>query len=270
LRSLRGQSLPREEFEVLVVDDGSNDGTREFLARQSDVRTVRQQWRGLAAARAVGLRASRGDIVAFIDDDAEADPHWLELLVSAIQRDGVGMVGGRVRTAPKRELLARIGPTGEVEWSGFDAVTKGEVAVDFVPGGSMAVWRHLVDQAGGFDLEYTKSAWREETDLCVRIMRLGHRILYVPDASIDHVSARWKGGAGSRFGFQYSLARNDGYFVSKLFPSPRAALRTILAAPLRAAVPDLLRAAFALALVPVRIVAGIAGYVKGARARSSS
>lgn len=268
LRSLRSQTFPRDRFEIVVVDDASSDGTPQLLASVMDVRAVRQDWQGMVAARMAGLGHARGDIVAFLDDDAEADAAWLNELVDALDQTGVAMVGGRVRAAPLREIRARIDAMGQVDWSGFDVVLDAPTRVDFVPGGNMAVWRWALDEAGGFDLEYTGSAWREETDLCVRVGRLGYGILYVPGASIDHVSARWKGGIGSRFGFQYSVARNDGYFVSKLFPGPANALRTIAVGPLKAALPDLFRAGFALALIPVRVIAGFMGYVKGTRTRT--
>src|SRR5206468_9050646 len=77
LEGVCGLEYPR--FEAIVVDDGSTDRTAE-IAREFPARVIRTAQRGLSHARNVGLRAAAGDIVAYIDDDARPDPHWLTYL----------------------------------------------------------------------------------------------------------------------------------------------------------------------------------------------
>src|SRR5207237_7012712 len=75
------EQLAYPDYEVIVVDDGSTDATAA-IARQYDYRLIRTENRGLANARNTGLKAATGEIVAYIDDDAYPDPHWLTYLAA--------------------------------------------------------------------------------------------------------------------------------------------------------------------------------------------
>src|SRR5262249_30020014 len=81
------------DYEVIVVNDGSNDNTGT-LARRHKVRVIDTQNQGLSAARNVGIEAATGDIVAFIDSDAFPDPDWLLFLVNALDEQNAAGVGG--------------------------------------------------------------------------------------------------------------------------------------------------------------------------------
>src|SRR5207247_27144 len=134
-------------------------------------------------------------------------------LVRAAVAEDVGMVGGRVQAAPAKAVDARIGALGDLHGSGFDArPVQGSLDVDFVPGGNMGIWRSVLESTGGFDLRFTGTAWREETDVCVRVKQAGLRILFVPGADVEHVSARWTPAWQLRPAVQFSLAKNNGYF----------------------------------------------------------
>jgi glycosyltransferase involved in cell wall biosynthesis len=110
LASLRRQTLPYDQFEVLVVDNGSSDGTRQTIYRYINARANQRRlpadtWRvryileprnGLAHARNRALQAASGEIAVFLDDDALADPHLLEHLLVAYQETAADAIGGRV------------------------------------------------------------------------------------------------------------------------------------------------------------------------------
>src|SRR5262249_57469715 len=83
--------------ELLVVDNGSTDGTREALAGQADVRCVVEPTAGATRARNAALRAARGDVVAFIDDDATPAPGWLAALTAPFAQARGACGGGRGR-----------------------------------------------------------------------------------------------------------------------------------------------------------------------------
>lgn len=110
LASLRRQTLPYDQFEVLVVDNGSSDGTRQTVyryinARANQRRSPADTWRvrylleprnGLAHARNRALQSASGKIAVFLDDDALADPHLLEHLLTAYQATAADVIGGCV------------------------------------------------------------------------------------------------------------------------------------------------------------------------------
>src|SRR5207244_3688594 len=86
-------ALDYPEYEVIVVSDGSTDATAE-LARARGVRVVETPNRGLSSARNTGLAAATGEIVAYLDDDARPDPHWLHYVADAMQEGDYAAVGG--------------------------------------------------------------------------------------------------------------------------------------------------------------------------------
>lgn len=131
LASLRRQTLPYAQFEVIVVDNGSTDGTlntvRAYVsAGMQEQKKTDDTWRvqclaeprsGLAHARNTGLHTAAGDIAVFLDDDALADPHFLEQLMQAYDQTGADAIGGRVEIrweAPRphwvsEDLLEQLG-----------------------------------------------------------------------------------------------------------------------------------------------------------------
>lgn len=103
LESLNLQDLPKDSYEVVLVDDGSHDSTRELALQYKEsasleycLRYVRISHAGLSVARNRGVREARAGIVAFMDADASAPQGWLSQLVQAFSANDVIAVGGRV------------------------------------------------------------------------------------------------------------------------------------------------------------------------------
>jgi len=103
LKSLKDQEY--KNFEIIVVNGPSNDGTDAVLRDYPKIYVISQnELNGLSNARNLGIMASKGEIIAFIDDDAVADKNWLDSLVSGYSDITVGGVGGLVY-GPEKSLL---------------------------------------------------------------------------------------------------------------------------------------------------------------------
>lgn len=96
LESLKKQSLSKEEFEVIVIDNGSTDHTREII-KHFPVKLCIEKKLGSYASRNLGIKKAKGNYLAFIDSDCIASPKWLEMGVNAISNKKVSLVAGRIQ-----------------------------------------------------------------------------------------------------------------------------------------------------------------------------
>ncbi|MFP4058784.1 MAG: glycosyltransferase family 2 protein, partial [Candidatus Brocadiia bacterium] len=192
LEALLAQSLAPERREVVVVDDGSTDGTAELgakLARRGGLRFLRGEHRGAAAARNRGIQEARGDIVAFTDDDCLPPRDWLERLADGYARhpEVVG-VGGAV--VPPPEALAASAVARHELWQSrevFGARDQETLGGFECPAGgtnNMSYRRATLVEVGGFDESFPPFVWGEDADLKRRITRRGGRLLYLPLAVV--------------------------------------------------------------------------------------
>ena len=105
-------SLNYPNYEVVVVNDGSTDKTREIAERYGRIRLINQENQGLSAARNVGLSAATGEIIAYTDCDCMADPDWLTHLAARFLSSDFAAVGGPNLSAPRqfpsRQLRGRL------------------------------------------------------------------------------------------------------------------------------------------------------------------
>jgi GT2 family glycosyltransferase len=178
LRSLRGLEYP--DYEVIVVDDGSTDNTREVLRRFPEVKAVHQPNRGLSAARNVGLHAAAGEVVAYTDSDCFADPDWLTHLLRQLERTGAAAVGGPNLTPEDGWLAACVAASPGQPTH----VLESDQVAEHVPGCNMAFRRAALLAINGFDPLYRKAG--DDVDVCWRLQQSGRWITFAPGAFVWH------------------------------------------------------------------------------------
>jgi GT2 family glycosyltransferase len=178
LRSLLALDYP--DYEVIVVDDGSQDDTGEILARFPAVHAVRQANAGLSAARNVGLWAASGAVVAYTDDDCFADPDWLTHLVYQLETSGADAVGGPNLSPEDGRLAACV---AAAPGQPTHVLVSDQVA-EHIPGCNMAFRRQALAAINGFDPQYRKAG--DDVDLCWRLQQAGLWITFAPGAFVWH------------------------------------------------------------------------------------
>ncbi|MHB1161292.1 MAG: glycosyltransferase family 2 protein [Chloroflexota bacterium] len=225
LAALAAQTLDR--FEVILVDNGSTDGSAEMVRERFPwVRViVNPRNLGFAAANNVGIRAGTASYVATLNNDTEPCPDWLEqLLAPALADDGVGMVASKMVFAHRPGLINSAGialdPVG-IAWDRLGGEPdRGEGAVEevFGPCAGAALYRRaMLDEIGVFDEDFF--AYLEDLDLAWRARLAGWRALYAPAAVVTHVHSA-TGVEGSPFK-SYHLGRNKLWTIFKNYPAPQ-------------------------------------------------
>ena len=190
LLSLRRQTY--SNFEVIVVNGPSTDDTEKVVAEFSpDVRLLHCIERNLSKSRNIGIAASAGDVVAFIDDDAEADPHWLEQLAEGYDSPRIGGVGGTVYDYTGVTFQYEYGVSdrrGNTDltvrpplWGYMHP--QGDQFIGFL-GANSSFRRDCLLEIGGFNEEF--EYYLDETDVCMRIIDNGHWLRPVSNAFVYH------------------------------------------------------------------------------------
>ena len=186
LRAMAAQRLAREEFEVIVVDDGSARPPRELVEqfrRDLNVRLLEQSNAGPAAARGSGARQAQGTHVVFTDDDCRPDPLWLGALSSCIAVHPDAAVGGRI----VNDLGARLCSTASqllIEFL-YRHHNPNDAESRFLITSNLALPLSAFLAIGGFDATFPLAAG-EDRDLCERWREAGHPMVYCPDAVVAH------------------------------------------------------------------------------------
>jgi len=218
LRSLYFQTF--QDFEVIVVNGPSTDETARVLAECNGQIKVRQcPISNLSVSRNIGIDAASGDIVAFIDDDSIATQTWLQELIVAFNLDEVGGAGGIVYDHTGMKLQAkyvacfRMGgrPVTDLR-PPFDKYTvPGADPFLHLLGTNASYRRSMLAIVGGFDEEY--DYFLDETDLCMRIIDSGYKLVAIEKAVVHHKFLESHLRTSRRVLFDpYSVAKNIVYF----------------------------------------------------------
>lgn len=180
LEALGQQSVPKKDYEVIVVDDGSADDTSK-IARQFNVKCIYQTNRGPAAARNKGANEAEGDIILFADADCVADRRWLHQMVLPFEDLEVVGVKGAYKTR-QHQLTARF---AQAEFEDRYDFLKRHASIDMVDTYSAAFRKRIFKEMGGFD-ESFPVANNEDTDFSYRLVAAGHKLVFNPRAFVYH------------------------------------------------------------------------------------
>lgn len=238
LRGLEQQSYPH--FEVIVVVGPTRDNTLDILAPYADrVRVLRCSTANLSRSRNIGLLAARGDIVAYIDDDAVPSRTWLAQLAQLFADPNLEGTGGIVYNvhpnAPSIQqrigLVSSLADHIDVRASWLQDLVPTSEAAQWVPrpmGVNMAFRRQALVEIGGFDEFYIYIS--EETDVALRLAQAGKILHPVCEAAMYHVPASSRNRTiSSDVGRFWRLAtRAQTYFAIKNGPLAGDSWRTIM------------------------------------------
>jgi GT2 family glycosyltransferase len=215
LESLSKQTLSSTSFELIIVSDGSTDGTvemvRELKLRWKDLTLVEVNRLGPGGARNAGCRMARGRYLAFTDDDCLAAPDWLEQLCGAFERTGAVAVQGLTTT----DRMARTPLTHQMEIL--------SPMLTSLPTCNAGYRRDVFNAVGGFD-ESFRYAHDEDADLAWRAEEIG-KIVFAPEVQVQHPPRRdrfwkragWLRGLESEF---LLFHKNPDKYHKYVSPSP--------------------------------------------------
>jgi glycosyltransferase involved in cell wall biosynthesis len=184
LSALRGQSYPADAYEVVVVDNGSNEDLRPVVAAFPGFRLEREDRPGSYAARNRGITASKGQILAFTDSDCIPDREWIEAGVESLQRlpDG-GAVGGRIEMVPRDPGRITLFDLHDLVWGMPQKVYVRRFGLAATA--NLFAHRSVFDQIGSFDPAFKSCG---DCEWSFRLGAAGITLGYADEARIRHPS----------------------------------------------------------------------------------
>lgn len=225
LQSIRGQSY--RSWEVILVDNGSTDGSVQYVRQRYPGIQIIENGRnlGFAEANNIGIRASHGDYIFALNNDTELDAACLANLARTMQSDpSLGMCATKICNFSRRHIIDAAGIAiyadcsargrGRLDLDGGQYAAAEEV---FGPSGAAGLYRRsMLDEVGLFDDAYFM--YCEDTDLAFRARLAGWHCAFVPDARVYHIYS----ATGGRYSpaKAFLVERNRFWTAVKVLPLP--------------------------------------------------
>ena len=218
--ALSRQTLPRERYEVIVVDDASTDDTVDVI-EQAGFRPVRAPEQvGLPRARNIGIAEAKAPVLAFTDDDTVPAPDWLERGLERMSEDGVDLLAGGIDLplGSNPGIIALL--DASAHFNQEDYVKRG-----FGAGANLWVKTDVARSIGGFN-DRLAAYGGDDNDFGQRATDAGARLVYAPEVSLQH-PPREKARvlARKRYLLGYGLAAHRRYSAGSMSRTPRLFLQ---------------------------------------------
>ena len=199
-----------EPHEIIVVDNGSEDGTAAELAKLGGIRVVRNRANlGFGVASNQGIRESRGEYVLILNNDTLVTPGWLGRMLSHVAKPGVGVVGPMSNHAIPIQQI-EFSPQNQDDLNAF-AAQRGEIEkgatndVPYLSGLCLLLRREVIQTVGAFDARFGLGNW-EDADLGLRALCAGYSLKVARDVFIHHFGGQTTAAEG--------INRNDPMFTN--------------------------------------------------------
>jgi len=179
IEALLAQDYPAENLEIIIVDDGSNDRTGEII-KNYPVKYSYQDNKGPAAARNLGWRLSKGQIICFTDADCIPEKQWVSKLCGEYTSDKIAGVGGSYRNANSDNLLATC-----IHQEIIQRHLRIPKQVNYLGAFNVSYRRGVLEEIGGFNESYPDASC-EDNDIAYRIVKKGYKLIFDKDIRVGH------------------------------------------------------------------------------------
>lgn len=208
VESVLASSYPPDCFELVVVNDGSSDGTQNYLThlaeQQNQVRVLHQERQGPAAARNRGLASANGELIAFTDDDCTVTSDWLLSIAKAMENPNVNALGGRVYGVGDHVIASYMEHIRALEPNRFS-----DGQVRYLVTANACFRKSLLEELGGFDEKFQHAG--EDVEISFRLLQSGRNLDFFPSCRVYHhyensseefLQRFYIYGVGSRYNFE--------------------------------------------------------------------
>ena len=219
LNSLLAMNEPPSE--IIVVDSNSTDGTPE-LVKRFPAKYISINEKSMVRARNIGLQHARGNVIAYVDDDVVVSKDWSKYILEPYEDERVGGVVGRVVPYDNQLLClpAKHIAIGKVFDDGlvlgnFDVLTRNPIEVDTLIGCNMAFRREALTETCGFDENFRGSCFRDDTDVSLRLRKLGYKLIFHPRAVVRH---KYRGKTVNNKWFYWTVYNHTYFYIKNFQP----------------------------------------------------